>query len=67
MALRNSCTEADSGKLTIDAKAAASIHKLVGAWDLAADRLRVLRGKGLPASVRFKAKVLAQPEPLGPA
>ncbi len=65
MALRSACTETETGKVTIDAKNAAALHKLVGAWDLAADRLRVLRGKGLPASVRAARPRSVQPdEPL---
>jgi hypothetical protein len=41
---------------------------LVKAWDTAADRLRVLKGKGLPASVRAKTSSSAGPvEPLNPA
>jgi hypothetical protein len=41
---------------------------LVKAWDTAADRLRVLKGKGLPASVRAKSSSNSSPvEPLNPA
>jgi hypothetical protein len=66
MALKDVCTSKETGKLTIDPKTAAAIHKLVGAWDLAADRLRVLRGRGLPASVKSQPKAPASVEPLDP-
>ena len=66
--MRAACTDKDSGKLTMDVKTAVALHKLAGAWDTVADRLRVLRGKGLPASVRSKpGKSAAQVEPLIPA
>jgi hypothetical protein len=52
MALKDSCVSADTGKLVMTPATALCVHKLIGAWDTAADRLRVLRGKGLPASVK---------------
>jgi len=55
MSLRTACTRPGSDNLVIDSKTGTGIHKLVGAWDLAADRLRVLRGRGLPANKRNKA------------
>ena len=68
VALRQNCTQAETGKIIMDVKTAVALHKLVGAWDTAADRLRVLRGKGLPASVRSKsARSPASVEPLDPA
>ena len=67
MALKGACTSKETGELTIDPKTAAAIHKLVGAWDTAADRLRVLRGRGLPASVKSRPKTPASVEPLAPA
>jgi hypothetical protein len=68
VAMRTACTQSDSGKLVMDVKTAVALHKLAGAWDTIADRLRVLRGKGLPASVRSKpAKSAASVEPLEPA
>ena len=56
MSLRAACTDKQSGQVAMDVKTAVAVHKLIGAWDTAADRLRVLRGKGLPASVRAKAR-----------
>lgn len=65
VALRETCTQPDTGKLVMDCKTAVAVQKLVGAWDIAADRLRVLRGRGLPASVKARqATTTAQPEPL---
>ena len=42
------------GNLKVSRDDATAIAQLVKAWDTAADRLRVLRGKGLPAAVRSK-------------
>lgn len=66
MSLRAACTELETGKVTMDVKTAVAVHKLIGAWDCAADRLRVLRGRGLPASVRSKVRSPASVEPLEP-
>jgi hypothetical protein len=45
--------------------AAKAIKELVGAWDTARDAVRVLRGKGLPASVKSRAaRASAQIEPI---
>src|SRR5689334_9579640 len=44
------------GALKVTRHDAMALSQLVKAWDTAADRLRVLRGKGLPASERSKAK-----------
>jgi hypothetical protein len=51
MALKDGCTSKETGTLTMNPQIASAIHKLVGAWDTVADRLRVLRGRGLPKSV----------------
>ena len=67
LALKQACTQADTGQIVMDVKTAVAVQKLIGAWDTAADRLRVLRGKGLPASERSKAKTAARPTPLEPA
>jgi hypothetical protein len=67
MSLRAACTDKESGQVTMDVKTAVAVHKLIGAWDTAADRLRVLRGKGLPASVKSKRRVAADIQPLEPA
>jgi hypothetical protein len=64
MSLRAACTDKESGRVTMDVKTAVAVQKLIGAWDTAADRLRVLRGRGLPAVVKSRPKVTAQPEPL---
>ena len=55
------------GELKITREDAQALGQLVKAWDTAADRLRVLRGKGLPASVRSKPGKTASVEPLNPA
>jgi len=67
MSLRDGCTDSQTGKVAMDVKTAVAVQKLIGAWDTAADRLRVLKGKGLPASVKAKARTTSQPEPLEPA
>ncbi len=64
MALREACTEAATGKVTMDVKTAVAVQKLIGAWDIAADRLRVLRGRGLPAAERKTRRSPSQVEPL---
>jgi hypothetical protein len=66
MSLRQTCTDKETGKVTMDVKTAVAIQKLIGAWDTAADRLRVLRGRGLPAAVKSRPKSTSQPEPLDP-
>lgn len=66
-ALRKSLTSED-GTLTLTREDAQALAMLVKAWDTAADRLRVLKGKGLPASVRSKSGASADPpEPMNPA
>lgn len=66
--MRTACTDPLSGKVTMDVKTAVALHKLAGAWDTMRDARRVLRGKGLPASVKSRAaKSPAQVEPLEPA
>ncbi len=67
MALRLACTDSQTGLVACDKDTAGAIHKLIQAWDCAADRLRVLKGKGLPASVRSKQVKTAQVQPLEPA
>ena len=66
MALKEANTDKESGRITMDVKTAVAVQKLIGAWDTAADRLRVLRGKGLPASVKSKPRVAAEIQPLDP-
>ena len=66
LALKEGCTK--DGKIVMDVKTALAVQKLVGAWDTLRDASRVLRGKGLPASVRSKSgKQSGQVEPLNPA
>ena len=64
MALKDACTSKETGKVTMDVKTAVAVQKLIGAWDIAADRLRVLRGRGLPASERAKPRRPVSAEPL---
>jgi hypothetical protein len=72
MALKDGCTSKETGTVTMNPQIASAIHKLVGAWDTAADRLRVLRGRGLPKSVpatrrkRNLAEALTRVEPEPP-
>ena len=67
MALRLACTDSKTGLVTCDKDTAGAIHKLVTAWDVAADRLRILRGKGLPQAVKAKTHSVSQTQPLEPA
>jgi hypothetical protein len=55
ISLRAACIDKETGTLTMTPQMATAIYRLIGAWDTAADRLRVLRGKGLPASVKSRA------------
>ena len=65
MSLKRTCTDEQSGKLTMTPQMATAIYRLIGSWDCAADRLRVLRGKGLPAVVKSRAaRTPANIEPL---
>lgn len=66
MAMKDACTSKETGALTMNPQIASAIHKLVGAWDTAADRLRVLRGRGLPASIKSKARPTRDSQPLEP-
>jgi hypothetical protein len=52
------------GALKVTREDAQALAMLVKSWDTAADRLRVLRGRGLPASVKSKTKASTQPVPL---
>ena len=55
------------GALRVTRDDAMALSQLVRSWDVAANRLRVLRGRGLPASVRSKApRSPASVEPLEP-
>ena len=67
MALKEACTDKETGKVTMDVKTAVAVQKLAGAWDTIADRVRILRGRGLPASVRSKPRQPVRIEPLEPA
>src|SRR5208283_5408567 len=49
-----------TGVLRVTREDAQALAQLVRAWDQARDALRVLRGRGLPASVRSKTKTPAQ-------
>jgi hypothetical protein len=66
LSLRTACTKA--GVFTVTRDEATALAQLVRAWDTARDAVRILRGKGLPASVRSKsARSPASVEPLEPA
>jgi hypothetical protein len=52
VALRDACGSGKRGKLTISREDASAIAALVKAWELTADRVRVLRGKPLPGALR---------------
>ena len=56
-----------SGQLSLSRDDAQAIAQLVRSWDIAANRLRVLRGRGLPASVRSRPGKITTVEPLHPA
>lgn len=63
LSLRTACTK--DGVFNVTRENAMAISQLVKAWDTARDALRVLRGRGLPASVKSRAaKTSTQPEPL---
>jgi len=64
VALRRSLTV--DGELKVTREDAQALAQLVKAWDTAADRLRVLRGKGLPAAVRSKPAKSKVIQPLEP-
>jgi hypothetical protein len=66
VALRQANTKPESGQVVMTVQGAAAVHKLALAWDKVADRLRILRGKGLPASVQAKSRQPARIEPLEP-
>ena len=51
------------GEMKVSREDALVLAQLVRAWDTAADRLRVLRGKGLPAAVKAKGHKSAKFEP----
>ena len=53
----------EDGELKVSREDAMAIAQLVRAWDTAADRLRVLRGKGLPAAVKSRQHKSRQSEP----
>ena len=54
------------GQMKLTRNDAAAVAMLFKAWDTAADRLRVLKGLGMPASVKAKVRASVQPEPLEP-
>lgn len=66
LALRRDHTDKETGKLVIDAKTAVAFNRLALAWDKVSDRLRILRGRGLPASERRKPRRDTWSEPLNP-
>jgi len=56
------------GVLRVTRDDAMALAQLVRSWDVAANRLRVLRGRGLPAAVKSaRMKSPAQIEPLDPS
>jgi hypothetical protein len=66
MSLKQTCTDEQSGTLTVTPQMATAIYRLIGSWDTARDALRVLRGRGLPASVRPKTRAATMIQPLDP-
>jgi len=65
LSLKQSCTK--DGVFVVTRDEAVALSQVVRSWDVARDALRVLRGKGLPASVRSKAgRSTAQPQPIEP-
>jgi hypothetical protein len=64
VALRQASTKPESGQVVMTVQGATAVHKLALAWDKVADRLRILRGRGLPRSVQSKTKTPASLEPL---
>jgi hypothetical protein len=66
LSLRAACTV--DGVFNVTRENAVALAQLVRAWDTARNALRVLRGRGLPASVKSRAaRSSAQPQPLEPA
>jgi hypothetical protein len=66
MSLKKGMTK--EGEMTVTREDAAAIAQLLKSWDTARDAVRILKGKGLPASVRAKSSSSAGPvEPLNPA
>ena len=58
----------ESGELVVSREDAMAIAQLGKTWDTARDAVRILRGKGLPASVKSKPSKSAPPaEPIQPA
>jgi len=67
MSLKEALTGED-GKLRLTREDAMAIAQLGKTWDTARDAVRILRGKGLPASVKSKPAKSAPPaEPIQPA
>ena len=52
MALKESCTSKETGKVTMDVKTAVAVQKLIGAWGIASEHSRIARGKPLPGTLR---------------
>src|ERR1035441_5232408 len=64
MSLQRACTKPDTGEVCVDIKTALAVFRLIQGWNTCADRLRILRGRGLPASVRSKpARSVADIQP----
>ena len=56
MALKESCTSKETGRLTMDVKTAVAVQKLIGAFGIASEQKRIARGKPLPGTLRPKEK-----------
>jgi hypothetical protein len=56
MALKESCTSKETGKVTMDVKTAVAVQKLIGAWGIASEHSRIARGKPLPGTLRPTSK-----------
>jgi hypothetical protein len=72
MALKESCTSKETGKVTMDVKTAVAVQKLIGAWGIASEHYRIARGKPLPGTLRpvpkpKKVKRSTEPEPVMPS
>lgn len=69
MRLKQAEANNEIDKVVILTKLATALHKLSGAWDTAADRRRILLGKGLPrttdnSKAKRKTRPRQVPEPI---
>jgi len=52
MVLKENNVDPTTGRLSMDCKTAVAVQKLIGAWELAQERIRIHRNKPLPGSLR---------------